>query len=79
MPKITFDLIISKAKEYKFQIIFLIIICILAGLAKTICNFILDWRVVLILFGILWYLGYLTNIQNKVTKQLKKINYIKNI
>ncbi len=79
MPKITTDMIISKAKEYKFEIAFLFAILIFAALAKTFANFFLDYRVVIIIIGILWYLGYLTNIQKKFKEKINKINYFRDI
>jgi len=77
MTRITFEKIISKAKEYKLQIAFLIIILIFASLAKTLFNFILDWRVVIIIVAILWYLGYMKPFQNKFNEKMTKINYFK--
>ena len=63
--------ITSKLSQYKFEIIFLIIIIIIASLAKTIFNFFLDYRIVILIIGILWYLGYLNNIQKSIKNKLK--------
>jgi len=79
MEKVTTDKILSKAKEYKFELIFVILLVIFASLAKTIFNFILDYRIVIILLAILWYLGYMDRIQKTVKEKLMKINYIRNI
>jgi hypothetical protein len=79
MEKVTTDKILSKAKEYKFELIFVILLVIFASLAKTIFNFILDYRIVIILIAILWYLGYMDRIQKTVKEKLMKINYIRNI
>jgi len=78
MTKITFNTISTKAKQYKLEIIFIFAIIIFSTLAKTICNFILDYRVVLIIIAILWYLGYMDRVQKSFKEQLLKINYFKN-
>lgn len=77
MNKITTDDILFNLKKYKFEIIFLIIILIFASLAKSIFNFILDYRVLIVILVLLWYLGYLKNIQQSVTSQLQKLTYFK--
>ena len=77
MNKITTDDILLNLKKYKFEIIFLIIILIFASLAKSIFNFILDYRVLIVILVLLWYLGYLKNIQQSVTSQLQKLTYFK--
>ena len=74
----TYD-ITSKLSQYKFEIIFLIIIIIFASLAKTIFNFFLDYRIIILIIGILWYLGYLNNIQNTIKNNLQKLNYFKTL
>ena len=75
MNKITTDDILSNLQKYKFEIIFLIIILIIASLAKTLFNFILDYRVLIVLLILLWYLGYLKSFQNSITTKLKKLTY----
>jgi len=75
--KITFEMISAKAKQYKFEIAFMIVIIIFASLAKTLFNFFLDWRIVLVIIGVLWYLGYLTKFQKKFNNNMSKINYFK--
>ena len=77
MNKITTDDILLNLKKYKFELIFLIIILIFASLAKSIFNFILDYRVLIVILVLLWYLGYLKNIQQSVTTQLQKLTYFK--
>jgi hypothetical protein len=69
--KITISDIISKLNLYKYEIVMLIIIIIIASVAKAIFNIILDYRIVILLIGILWYLGYMNNIQTKVKNQLQ--------
>jgi len=69
--KITTSDIISKLSQYKYEIIMIIIIIIIASIAKAIFNIILDYRIIILFIGILWYLGYLNNIQSKVKDQLK--------
>ena len=54
--KITTGDIISKLDHYKYEIIMLIIIIILASIAKAIFNIILDYRIIIIFIGLLWYL-----------------------
>ena len=71
--KITTSDIISKLKQYKYEIIMIIIVIIIASIAKAIFNIILDYRIIILFIGILWYLGYLNNIQSKVKDQLKNL------
>lgn len=68
--KITTDDIISKLNLYKYEIIMIIIIVIIASIAKAIFNIILDYRIIIIVIGVLWYLGYMNNIQTKVKHHL---------
>ena len=68
--KITTEDILSKFNLYKYEIIMLIIIIILASIAKAIFNIILDYRIIIIVIGLLWYLGYMNSIQAKVKDQL---------
>ena len=77
MTRITTELIFAKAKQYKFEIIFMIAIVIFASLAKTLFNFFLDWKIVIILIAILWYMGYLNRIRKTFDNNLMKINYFK--
>jgi len=74
---ITTQDILSKLKEYQFEIIFMIIIVIFASLAKTLFNFFLDYRIVIIFVAILWYLGYMNRIRKVMKENLQKINYFK--
>ena len=69
--KITISDIISKLNLYKYEIIMLIIIIIIASVAKAIFNIILDYRIIILFIGIFWYLGYMNNIQSKVKNQLQ--------
>ena len=68
--KITTGDILSKLDRYKYEIIMLIIIIILASIAKAIFNIILDYRIIILVIGLLWYLGYMNSIQLKVKDQL---------
>jgi len=68
--KITTGDILSKLDRYKYEIIMLIIIIILASIAKAIFNIILDYRIIILVIGLLWYLGYMNSIQAKVKDQL---------
>jgi hypothetical protein len=68
--KITTGNILSKLDRYKYEIIMLIIIIILASIAKAIFNIILDYRIIIIFIGLLWYLGYMNSIQEKVKHHL---------
>ena len=68
--KITTEDILSKLDRYKYEIIMLIIIIILASIAKAIFNIILDYRIIILVIGLLWYLGYMNSIQTKVKDQL---------
>jgi hypothetical protein len=72
--KITTGDIISKLNLYKYEIIMLILIIIVASIAKAIFNIILDYRIIIIFIGILWYLGYMNNIQSKVKYHLQFLN-----
>lgn len=72
--KITTGDIISKLNLYKYEIIMLILIIIVASIAKAIFNIILDYRIIIIFIGILWYLGYMNNIQSKVKYHLQLLN-----
>ena len=73
------ELNISKLANYKSEFIFTIIIIIFAFFLKGFFNFILDFRVIIIVILIAWYLGYLNNIKNNfydnftILKKLKKI------
>lgn len=69
--KITTEDILSKFNLYKYEIIMLIIIIILASIAKAIFNIILDYRIIILVIGLLWYLGYMNSIQVKVKDQLR--------
>jgi predicted RND superfamily exporter protein len=68
--KITTGDIISKFNFYKYEIIMLIIIIIFASIAKAIFNIILDYRIIIMIIGLLWYLGYMNFFQKKVKQQL---------
>jgi ACR3 family arsenite efflux pump ArsB len=72
--KITTSDIISKLNLYKYEIIMLLIIIIFASIAKAIFNIILDYRIIIIVIGLLWYLGYMTNIQKKVKYHLQLLH-----
>jgi len=72
--KITTGDIISKLDRYKYEIIMLIVIIILASIAKAIFNIILDYRIIILVIGLLWYLGYMKSIQAKVKNQLKLLS-----
>jgi hypothetical protein len=69
--KITTRDILSKLDRYKYEIIMLIIIIILGSIAKAIFNIILDYRIIIVFIGLLWYLGYMNSIQAKVKSQLR--------
>ena len=58
------ELQLSKIMNYKSEIIFTISIIIIAFLLKGIFNFILDYRVIIIVILIAWYFGYLNNIKD---------------
>jgi hypothetical protein len=72
--KITTGDILSKLDRYKYEIFMLIIIIILASIAKAIFNIILDYRIIILVIGLLWYLGYMKSIQAKVKNQLKLLS-----
>jgi hypothetical protein len=72
--KITTGDILSKLDRYKYEIIMLIIIIILASIAKAIFNIILDYRIIIIVIGLLWYLGYMNSIQSKVKHHLRLLS-----
>ena len=72
--KITTGDILSKFNLYKYEIIMLIIIIILASIAKAIFNIILDYRIIILLIGILWYLGYMNTLQSKVKYHLRLLS-----
>lgn len=72
--KITTGDILSKLDFYKYEIIMLVIIIILASIAKAIFNIILDYRIVIIFIGLLWYLGYMNSIQAKVKRHLRLLS-----
>jgi hypothetical protein len=72
--KITTSDIISKLNLYKYEIIMLIIIVVIASIAKAIFNIILDYRIIIIVIGLLWYLGYMSNIQSKVKYHLQLLH-----
>jgi ACR3 family arsenite efflux pump ArsB len=74
VKKITTEDILSKFNLYKYEIIMLIIIIIFASIAKAIFNIILDYRIIIIFIGLLWYLGYMTNIQKKVKYHLQLLH-----
>lgn len=68
--KITTGDILSKLDRYKYEIIMLIIIIIIASIAKAIFNIILDYRIIILFIGLLWYLGYMNSLQTKVKYHL---------
>ena len=72
--KITTADIISKLNRYKYEIIILIIIIIIASIAKAIFNIILDYRIIILVIGLLWYLGYMNTIQNKAKYHLQLLH-----
>ena len=51
--------------NYKFEIVFLIAVIIIASIAKFVFNFILDYKIIIIIVGILWYFGYLETFKIK--------------
>ena len=72
--KITSNDILSKLKQYKYEIIMIIIIVIIASIAKAIFNIILDYRIIIIFIGLLWYLGYMNTLQSKVKYHLRLLS-----
>jgi hypothetical protein len=66
--------IISKLGQYKYEIIMIIIIVILASIAKAIFNIILDYRIIILVIGLLWYLGYMNTLQTKVKHHLRLLH-----
>jgi hypothetical protein len=52
-------------KERKTEIFLLIIILFIISFIKLFLNFVLDYRVVIILIAIAWYTGYLNKLQEK--------------
>ena len=74
--RITFKHISSKLRESS-NLFTKATIVIFASLARTIFNFILDYRVVLVLISILWYLGYMNRFQQLFKDKISKINYFK--
>ena len=72
--KITTGDILSKLDRYKYEIVMLIIIIILASIAKAIFNIILDYRIIIIVIGLLWYLGYMNTLQTKVKHHLRLLH-----
>ena len=50
----------------RFEITFLIITIIIASFFKFIFNFVFDYKIIIIIFGILWYFGYLTKIKKNI-------------
>ena len=55
-------------KERKVEILLLILILFIISFLKLFLNFILDYRVVIILIAIAWYTGYLSKLQEKYLK-----------
>jgi hypothetical protein len=72
--KITTEDIISKLNRYKYEIIMIIIVIIIASIAKAIFNIILDYRIIILLIGILWYFGYMNTLQSKVKYHLRLLS-----
>jgi hypothetical protein len=72
--KITTGDILSKLDRYKYEIIMLIIIIIFGSIAKAIFNIILDYRIIILVIGLLWYLGYMNSIQAKVKNHLRLLH-----
>jgi hypothetical protein len=72
--KITTGDIISKLNRYKYEIIMLVIIIIIASIAKAIFNIILDYRIIIIFIGLLWYLGYMNTLQDKVKYHIQLLH-----
>lgn len=72
--KITTEDILSKLNRYKYEIIMIIIVIIIASIAKAIFNIILDYRIIILLIGILWYLGYMNTLQSKVKYHLRLLS-----
>ena len=72
--KITTEDILSKLNRYKYEIIMIIIVIIIASIAKAIFNIILYYRIIILLIGILWYLGYMNTLQSKVKYHLRLLS-----
>jgi len=72
--KITTYDILSKLRQYKYEIIMIIIIVIIASIAKAVFNIILDYRIIIIFIGLLWYLGYMKVLQSKVKYHLRLLH-----
>jgi hypothetical protein len=52
----------------------LVIIIIIASIAKAIFNIILDYRIIIIFIGLLWYLGYMDTLQDKVKYHIQLLH-----
>jgi hypothetical protein len=52
-------------KERKTEIFLLIVIFFIVSFLKLFLNFVLDYRVIIVLIAIAWYTGYLTRLQEK--------------
>ena len=67
---------LSKIMNYKSEIIFTFSIIIIAFFLKGIFNFILDFRVIIIVILIAWYFGYLNTIKDGFYKNITSIKKI---
>ena len=52
--------------ENQFEIFFLIVTIIIASFFKFILNFVFDYKIIIIIIGILWYFGYLKTIKSNI-------------
>jgi hypothetical protein len=52
-------------KERKTEIFLLIVIFFIVSFLKLFLNFVLDYRVIIVLIVIAWYTGYLAKLQEK--------------
>ena len=52
-------------KERKTEIFLLLVILFIVSFLKLFLNFVLDYRVIIVLIAIAWYTGYLTRLQEK--------------
>ena len=67
---------LSKIMNYKSEIIFTFSIIIIAFFLKGIFNFMLDFRVIIIVILIAWYFGYLNTIKDGFYKNMTSIKKI---
>lgn len=64
---------IMDVSAYKYEIMFSAIIIVIVSILRLFLNFILDYRVVIVLLVIGWYTGYIESVKMKLKDGWKSL------